>query len=269
MLGTAACGDNATFPPKRDPAAPAALEPLACLPNLDGVIEAGELAPAIGVTVHYLASPPAVERVVDLVGATGGDGRTHWDFATDYADDQAFTVTPASVAGHWYASSFPADAFVTSYDPAGTLDSIGRATGAGLELLGIASHVADPPEGQTLLVYQTPVRVLPYPVAEGPLFVSVGQIVNGTVRGLPYAGRDTYEVEVDGIGSIDTPQLTFTEVHRVHTRVTVEPAVGATVTRQQVSFFAECFAEVARATSLDDEPAYDFTRTSELRRFGL
>ena len=265
----AGCGENQTLPPERDPAAPSSLEPLTCLPNLDGLIDATELAPAIGVTERFLVSPPGVARTVDLAGQPLDGGRRHWDLSSDYADDQAFGITPASVGGRWYDTSFPADAFVTPYDPAGTLDSIARPSALGLELLGIASHEPDPPEGSTLLVYDAPVRVLLYPVAVGPKMISVGEIQNGLLRGLPYAGRDTYEVEVDGIGTIDLPQLTFLEVHRVSTKVTVEPAVGASVVRRQVSFYAECFAEVARATSDDDEPSASFDTTKELRRLGL
>ena len=75
-------------------------------------------------------------------------------------------------------------------------------------------------------------------------------------------------LDFDAMGAIDLPQLTFDQVHRVRTKVTVEPAVGATVVRRQVSFFAECFGEVARVTSQNDEPEADFTTAAELRRLG-
>ena len=93
--------------------------------------------------------------------------------------------------------------------------------------------------------------------------------MNATVRGLPYAGRDTYQVSVDASGRLELTDLTFTQVLRVRTQLTVEPAVGATVTRRQVSWMFECFGEVARAVSLDGELQEDFTTTSELRRLGL
>jgi hypothetical protein len=51
--------------------------------------------------------------------------------------------------------------------------------------------------------------------------------------------------------------------------VTVEPAVGAAVVRHQTAFFSECFAEVARATSENDEPSADFSEAAELRRLGF
>jgi len=52
----------------------------------------------------------------------------------------------------------------------------------------------------------------------------------------------------------------------MRTRVTVSPAVGSST--RQVSFFAECFAEVMRATSLNDEESANFTVAQQLRRLG-
>jgi hypothetical protein len=265
----AACGDNLTVPPDREPAQSPDPPELTCLPNLDARLDRVELEPAIGIPVRYVVSPPGTERQVDLAGEPGSDGGLVWDLAVDYADDQALTVAAALLEGKWYAGSFAGGGFVTPYDAEGRLDSVGAVRDDGLVLLGIASSEADPPEGRTLLVYDEPVVVLRFPAEVGQTHVSVGQISNGLVQGLPYAGRDTYEVDVDAIGSIDLPQLTFEQAHRVRTKVTVEPAVGATVVRRQTSFWAECFAEVARATSRDDEPIADFTTTAELRRFGL
>jgi hypothetical protein len=110
---------------------------------------------------------------------------------------------------------------------------------------------------------------LTFPIQPGTEFVSTGVIVNGTLRGLPYAGQDVYAVKVDGIGELVLPALTFTEVHRVRTHATVQPSVGASTSRRQVSFFFECFAEVARATSRADEAEENFTIASELRRLGF
>ena len=77
-------------------------------------------------------------------------------------------------------------------------------------------------------------------------------------------------MKVDALGSIDLPQLSFDQVHRVNTKVTVEPVVGSSVTRRQVSFYAECFAEVARATASEDEEDEPlFGTAGELRRLGL
>jgi hypothetical protein len=45
--------------------------------------------------------------------------------------------------------------------------------------------------------------------------------------------------------------------------------VGIPTTRRQVGFLTECYGEVARATSENNEPTEDFTRAAELRRVGL
>ena len=111
--------------------------------------------------------------------------------------------------------------------------------------------------------------MLQFPVVVGQSFVSSGEITSGVAFGLPYAGRDTYEVDVDAEGAIDLLQYSFDQVLRVRTTVTVEPAVGAAVTKKQVSFYAECFAEVARVTSQDGETNDDFTEAAELRRLGF
>ncbi|MEM1030257.1 MAG: hypothetical protein AAGN82_07905 [Myxococcota bacterium] len=264
----AGCQDNLTEPVRddyrtRDPA------PLTCLPNLDGRIDATEIQPALGVDVRYLISPDGTTREVDFVGTDGGD-RTVWDFGTDFADDQVATVTPAALDGQWFADAFPADTFVTPFDGEGRTLSINRyAPDIGLQLLGLASRDPAPPEGQTLLVYSPAITVLRFPIQTGDTFVSQGDIIDGTLRGLPYAGTDTYEVTVDARGEVRLPQLTFDEAHRVRTRVTVQPAVGTATSTRQVSFFTECFAEVVRVTSPLDEDNPDFAVAQQLRRLGF
>jgi len=127
----------------------------------------------------------------------------------------------------------------------------------------------EPAEGKTLLVYGAPVAILRFPIAPGASFVSTGTIANGTLRGLPYAGKDTYEVSVDALGLVVLPSLAFTQAHRVRTRVTVAPAVGTATTRRQVGYFFECFAEVVRVTSKADEPEENFITAAEVRRIGF
>ncbi len=268
LLVVAACGENLTLPPERDPATDPDPEPLTCIPNLDERIDARELQPTFDVPAHYVVNPSGTTRSVDVVGATGEDGLPVWDFAIDFADDQSLAIAAGTLEGKWYGASFPEGAFVTPFNHEGTLVSIGQVRSDAFLLLGLASAEENPAEGQTLLVYDPPIVVLKLPVEAGQTFVSSGQITNGKIQGLSYAGRDTYEVTVDAMGAIDLPQLTFDQVHRVRTKVTVEPAVGATVVRRQVSFFAECFGEVARVTSQNDEPEADFTTAAELRRLG-
>ena len=63
--------------------------------------------------------------------------------------------------------------------------------------------------------------------------------------------------------------VTLAVIDRWRSDVTIEPVAGPTVSRRQLSWMFECFGEVARATSLDNETKSEFTTTSELRRLGL
>ena len=270
VLGLAAigCSENRTHPTHNDYTAPDP-EPLACWPNLDGQIDANEIQTAYGQTIRYLVTPYGVERPIDVAGVTNAQGHHMWDWSTDYADDQVVRVVPSTVTDKWYAASFPTGTIVTPFDAAGRDESISRQDDQALWLLGIASTEPDPPEGRTLLVYTEPVAVLRFPVAPGQSFVSTGNVVNGWVRGLQYAGQDVYEISVDEVGEIRLPQMTFSQAHRVRSHVTVEPAVGSSTSRWQVSFFAECFAEVARGVSVADETEPDFTTAAEIWRLGF
>lgn len=268
LLVLCACGENRTFPARGDyvPAPPA---PLACVPNLDGQIDANEIQAVTGVPVSFLINPAGSTRAVALAGEVDGSGRRSWPLSTDYADDQLLKVAASPLTGRWYAASFPQGQFVLPLDAAGRTESVFANDGANLLLLGFASTEAAPAEGKTLLPYQAPVPVTRYPLTVGKTWVSVGEVRNGTVRGLPYAGRDTYRVTVAAAGQVQLADLTFTQALRVTTALTIEPSVGASQLRRQSSWFFECFGEVARATSADGEQQDDFTTATELRRLGL
>lgn len=263
IVFTAGCQDNLTLTDREDYQAPD-VAPLACVPNLDGRIDGGEVAAAIGVPIRYLVSPAGVPREVDVVGGDEG-----WDLSIDYADDQQVTVVPALASDRWYADSFPPDAFVTPYDAGGRVEAIAALDDEALWLLGLASSEPDPPEGRTLVVYDAPLATLRFPIEPGQTFTSSGTIVDGTLLGLPYAGMDTYEIEVDALNALALPQLSFMQAHRVLQHVVVQPAVGAATSQRRVSWFFECFAEVARAISVPDEVDPNFSQAAELWRLGL
>jgi hypothetical protein len=267
LLVLAACGPNRTFPDRAAYTATAAA-PLPCLPNLDGAIDASELQAALGVPASYLVSPAAVHRAVDLTGGTDAQGRRVWDLSADYADDQLAHLTASALTGKWYAGTFPSGEFVAPLDAAGSIEGVYVHSTTSLALLGYATAQQNPGTGQTLVHYTLPVELYRFPLTPGMDWVTVGEVRNSTVRGLPYAGRDTYHVRVDAAGALDLPDLTFTQALRVRTDLSIEPSVGTPITRKQVGFLFECFGEVARATSLDGETVDDFTTTSELRRLG-
>ncbi len=269
LLLCAACSDGAPNPRARADYTGPPPQKLSCVPNLDGQIDASEIQPAIGVTLSYLVSPAGTQRTVDVAGTTDSKGNHYWDMSVDYASDQLATIEPTAIAGKWYEKSFPADAFVAPFDAAGSIEQILSEDDKAVSLLGLASRDKAPSDGQTLLVYQQPVALLQFPLKPGVHFVSTGTIVNGKLHGLPYAGKDIYDVSDDATGELKLPQLTFTQVHRIRTKLTNEPSVGTSTTQEQVSFYFECFAEVARITSLPNETKADFTTASEVRRLGI
>ena len=270
LLGVllAACGENRTYPDRAAYAA-ATPAPLECVPNLDGAIDATELRAAFGVTVSYLVPPVGATRHVDVAGQQNTNGARVWDLSADYADDQVAKLQASAVAGKWYASSFPTGQFVSPLNLAGTIDGVYANDGAALTLLGYASAVENPPEGKTLAVYSAPIALYRFPLQAGKEWISVSEVRNGTVRGLPYFGRDTYRITVDGSGELVLPDVTFTQALRVRTTATIEPSVGQPIVRRQVGWVFECFGEVARATAADNEAQDDFTNAVELRRLGF
>ena len=236
LLCVAACGENQTHPDRAvyDAGPPAALP---CVPNLDGQIDRSELGAAIGVPARYLVSPSGQERPVNLVGTTDADGHRVWDWSTDFASDQAATLTASAPGGKWYADHFPGAQFVSPFDPGDTVEAIYSEDDSAIYLLGLASTNPNPPEGQTLYAYDAPVPFLRFPIQPGKTWKSVGTTKNQMLRGIPYAGTDTYEVSVDAAGQMVLPDVTFTQAMRVRTKLTIEATVGVTTSQFQTSYF--------------------------------
>jgi hypothetical protein len=268
LLSLAACGENQTPPsPLETWRAPPAQA--SCVPNLDGVLDAAEMQATTGVPISWIASPSGASRPVNLAGGVDAQGHRVWDWSAPASDDRLARTAASPLAGKWYAASFPGGRFTLPYDLGGALEAIYSQDEQGLWLHGMASAQQDPPEGRTLMAYDKPVAAVRFPLRAGMTWTATAAVRNATVRGLPYASTDTYEVTVDGSGRLQLPEVLFTQVHKVRTRVTLQPAVGVRVSRRQVSFLFECFGEVARATSLDNETQDDFTTAAEVRRMGL
>jgi hypothetical protein len=269
LFAAAACGGDNLTHPEHDLYPSSEAMPLPCLPNLDGKIESNEMRAVLGSVALFLVSPPGVERAVDVAGNVDADGHQIWDWSTDLADDLIFRAGASPMMGKWYAATFPTGQFSAPFDAGKTIDAIYKIDDQALWILGLASTEEHPQSGQTLFAYQSPVALFRFPIERGATWTSVGEVRNSMLRGLPYAGRDTYEVRVDATGRLLLPDLSFTEAHRVRTKVTVEPSVGVNHSQRQVSWLFECFGEVARAASKLDETEDDFTTASEVRRLGL
>lgn len=269
LLLLVACGDNLTTPQHEAyDGGEGGQTPLSCVPNLDGRIDADELEAALGVPASYIVSAAGQERPVNLEGSEQG-GVVTWDLSATEPSDGRVDLTATELVGKWYAASFPGGQFVTSIDVAGRVEGVYAHSDAALVLLGVASADENPAEGQTLLVYDTPIELYRFPIQTGATWVSTGEVTGGLVRGLPYAGKDTYEVEIHAMGRVILPAYTFEQAHQVRTKVTLQPSVGASVVTRQAGFLFECFGEVARATSKNDEPEASFTTATEVRRLGL
>lgn len=268
-FATAGCSDNLTLPPERGAYQGAEPTQLDCVPDLDGRIDADELQAALDVPVNYRISPPGEERTVDIAGATDQAGVRVWDWSTDNESDLELTLQANALTGRWFASDFPGATFVSQLDSAGSVIGVYSEDEAGVYLHGYASPEPEPQTQRTLVVYDEPVAIYRFPLEEGAAWVDVAEVRNGTVAGLPYAGRDTYDIRVDAMGEVWLPSIEFTDALRVRTHLTVSPAAGEPVSRRQVGFVFECFGEVARAVSRDNETDENFTTAVEVRRLGF
>ncbi len=281
LVPLASCEDgNLSYPsqPDYEGLAP---EPLACVPNLDGVIESHELAPTLNQLAAYRVSPPlpidsAAGRPVDLLGTVTDDGRRVWDWSATDSSDRNASLIAEPLVDQWYVAHFPAGAFAVPTDAAGTLQGIYSHDEQALVLHGVASTLEDPPVGKTLLIYQDPILFFPFPLTVGKSWSQTGVVRNGTLQGLsPWSQDDLYEVTVLDAGELRLPDFTFTQALRVYTKVTIQPKAGSRegYVQHQHSFVFECFGEVARAASpfvFDpaDDPGPDFTTAREVRRLG-
>jgi hypothetical protein len=280
VLGACAA-DNETLPIQHEPYDGGAALPLACLPNLDGVIDARELTPTLEQYASFIVTPPLPATAtqgsyVNTAGVVSQEGRRVWDWSTDDASHLVAKIRAEPLATQWYANSFVGAHFALPSDLSGSLVGIYSHDEQALRLHGVASVLENPPEGKTLLVYEQPINFFPFPLTLGKAWSQTGVVTNGTLRGLtPWSQEDLYEVSVDASGELRLPDFTFTQVLRVSTKVTIKPKAGSQqgYSQRQVSFLFECFGEVARATSLlftEDaaDPGKDFTDAREIRRLG-
>ena len=244
----AACGTNETPQAMPAPTLPS------CIPNRDGMITADELPIALGATVDYYVDS---NQPVDLVAQNGV-----WDLAQE-RNDSVVALGPVALGAQWYAGSFPAGQFVV--DAGSGLDGIYHQDAQALWLDGTASQADG--ANKTLIVYPTPLPVLRFPVADGETY-STTVAITATIDGLPFNGTDELDVDVTGSGRLDVPYVRFSPTLRVREHV-IRKAGATQVTKRTTIFLFECFGEVARAESKQDETNADFTTAAYLRRFAL
>ncbi len=226
-----------------------------CIPNLDGVLTRAEIPTLLSTEVSYLVSGAT------SVELGGGD----IDFRAEYPGETKQGMTAEPIRSQWFANEFPADGIVVQLTGAGESFAILRSTESAILLLGIVSEL----ENHTLLQYESPIDLYRFPLREGDAWQQESAVV-GTLASVPYNGSDRYSVEVGGLVSVALPHLRFTSARRIQTSITSDSgAAGVVVVRQQLSLLSECFGEIARAVSQDNETESNFTTAAELWRFSL
>ena len=263
LLALAGCADPISYP--TPDAGTDAGSAFTCLPNLDGKIDASELSAVLGISVNYVDSPAGEIRTVDVAGQTDGNGNHTWDFSQSFADDILLTIAAQPLSGKWYQGSFPSGQWAAQLDQGDTTEGIYSADGQALYLQGVAS-VDSTPATKTLIVYNPPVALYRFPLAPGSAWTSTGTVMGGYLKGLPYAGVDTYAVTDDAVGEVGLHDYIFTQAHRVRTTVTLSPSAGQTQVSRQVAFVFECFGEVVHVASQPGETSDNFTMAAEVRR---
>lgn len=235
-----------------------------CRGNRDGVIARAEVVFAPGVEVRYRVNPSNSVALVNSHGADRADGTRAWDF-TDRSGS-AVTLTLLDARGQWFEGRFTGAQYAARLDPRAPNLGVYRATDVAVELMGVAG--AREADG-TLVRYDTPVGLLRFPLRVGAAWTADATTVDSTVDNTPVASRDHYDVTVDARGEVRLPELTFPDALRVRVEVTQRFPAGPGVRRIQYLWMTECYGEVARMTSRDNEVNPDFTMASEFRRLGL
>jgi hypothetical protein len=255
LIVLAACEANLTPQPLPD----ASLG--SCVPNRDGIITEAELPIALGATLDFYAG---TNRSVNLVPSSTGV----YDMSMQSPDDTVVAIGPVGLGSQWYAPSFPTGQFVV--DAGSGLDGIYHQDQTALWLDGTASHDENAAAGKTLVTYAAPIALLRFPLQDGESYSTTEALVNTTVDGLPLQGSDEVDVDVALGAELDVPYVQFTPILRVRTNVIRTPSTGTPVVNKRTTLFMfECFGEVARAESNDNEPNASFTNAAYLRRFAL
>jgi len=252
MVLALGCSENQT---PYGPDAGATASPPQCLPNLDGTLTRDEMPTQLDTAVPYLVARSAA---VDLSSGT-------IDLRSEIPGEEKITLEATQLDGLWFADAFPADSIAVPLNISRDTFGILRSGESAVSLLGIVSVQPD----RTLLQYQSPIDLYRFPLSVGASWTS-RSAVTGTLAAVPYNGTDQYQVRVEGSASVSLPHLRFTDAYRVHTTVTSDSgAAGVVVTRQQISLISECFGEITRVVSDDNDTASNVTTAAELWRFSL
>jgi hypothetical protein len=271
LLGCVACSPLA--PPEGGNVTP--VEFPSCEPNVDGRITRDELLFVEGATARV-----RIGRDVDVnVAGDAGQGSARvWDLTRPAPeDDELGLLTVEPMEGHWFDELFPnahlAGPLVPSNDGLSSILGPLSITEAGVLIHGSASRDENPSEGKTLLAYDEPVLLYPFPLELGTHAETLTQALNGVARGIPLAIEDTYTVDVTAHGEVRLPDLILEDALRVTLRLERVPVAGIAVQQVTHVFLNECVGEVARIVSpfvrLDESLPDDFDTAAEVWRLSF
>jgi hypothetical protein len=254
-----ACTDNGPAADFADAAPTTAT--LTCFPNLDGRIDNSEFPPLAPFSGQYDVSS---NKSVNMAGTKSSDGTIQWHLDFDSSGDSTITLVGEPLGSQWYASSFPGAQAAIVDDPVNDVVDVLSRDDQNVWLYGLTSQ-KPASKGGTLLVYDQPIPFLKFPLRPGLRWSAVAQIKSGTYGGLPVTGTQTLDVDVDALGEIFLPGVTFGDVLRVRRTLTTM-LLGSTVVVREGQWFSECVGEVARAVSMNDETQDNFTFAASVRR---
>lgn len=229
-----------------------------CSTNMDGVIDDTETPLVPGLGGIFVTNPGGTTVAVQLK-PTGGV----WDYTAAPPGERKVFDQLRSPAGTWWAAEFPTATHAQRLDDNQPFWGVYRASSTALELLGVASETGG--LQKTLLKYDTPIKVLTFPLAQDSQWTSESD-VSGTAQGVFFAAREKYTFSVDARGTTKVPLGQF---DTLRLRIDYRQSYGLYVTtRITYLHLAECWGAVARIRSKDNESSADFTEAAEYRRLG-
>ena len=229
--------------------APVALP--ACHANADGSIAHDELPFVVGAVARVRVG---TNVSVDVAGAPGQGSARVWDLSRPAPESEPVGLLALEgMDGQWFASDFPnadvAGPLTPAPDDPNALLGPLALDDDGVKLLGSASKDPAPAAGQTLLAYDTPVTLYPFPLEVGARAVTEARVIDGLALGIPVAVDDTYTVDVSAHGEVILPDLILEDALRVTVRLQRVPVAGIAVQQVTHVFVNECVGEVARFVS--------------------
>lgn len=229
----------------------------ACGTTIDAFISRDELPMKAGLKADFRIASNAS---FDTAGTSDSSGRS-WDLDRPLANDVDTEVELFSIAGSWYAESYPTASYAAQLSQSSELLGVFDLRDEGLYLLGVVSP--DPGVTRTELSYDPAVLLMPLPLSEGGSWETDSSI-SGVASGVVSFYSERYAGSADASGSLTTP---FGNFRVLRTRMDLTRTVGLLVTTtRQYSFVSECAGIVASIASEENEESVEFTSAAEIRR---